>query len=155
MRSIQLQLVSSTKLMVGAMYYNQQIHQKHISKSFFSLWVYFGCIPVTKRSKLETMRSIQLQLVPSTKLIVGAMYKNQQIHQKHICKSFFSLWVYFGCIPVTKRSKLETMRSIQLQLVPSTKLIVGANVLEPTDSQETDFQVIVLTLGVFSMHSCH
>src|SRR3954467_6674959 len=123
MRSIQLQLVSSTKLILGAMYENQQIHQKHISKSFFSLWVYFGYIPVTKRSKLET---IQLQLVPSTKLILGAMYKNQQIHQKHISKSFFSLWVYFGCIPVTKRSKLETMRSIQQQLVPSTELIVGA-----------------------------
>src|SRR3954454_8556921 len=108
------------------MYENQQIHQKHISKSFVSLWVYFGCIPVTKRSKLETTRSIQLQLEATTKLIVGAMYWKQQIHQKHISKSFFSLWVYFGCIPVTKRSKLETMRSIQLQLVPSTKLIVGA-----------------------------
>src|SRR5438270_10391315 len=100
------------------MFYNHLIHQKHISKSFFSLWVYFGCIPVTKRSKLETMRSIPLQLVPSTKLIVGAMYYNQQIHQKHISKSFFSLWVYFGCIPNTKSSKLDTMHTIQLELVP-------------------------------------
>src|SRR3954465_15403396 len=77
MRPIQLQLVPETKFIVGAMYWNQQIHQKHISKSFFSLWVYFGCIPVTKRSKLETMRSIQLQLVPSTKLILGAMYSTR------------------------------------------------------------------------------
>src|SRR5436305_8597281 len=104
------------------MYYYHQIHQKHISKSFFSLGVYFGCIPVTKRSKLQTMRSVQLQLVPSTKLIVGAIYKNQQIHQKHISKSFFTLWVYFGYINVTQMTKLHTTRSIQLQLVQSTKL---------------------------------
>src|SRR5256885_1877617 len=101
------------------------------------------------------MRSIQLQLVPSTKLIVGPMYYHQQIHQKHISKSFFSLWVYFGCIPVTKKSKLETMRSIQLQLEPINKIDSGRHVLEPTDSPETYFQVIFLTLGELWIHSCH
>src|SRR3954465_10477307 len=32
---------------------------------------------------------------------------------------------------------------------------IGRHVLEPTDSPETYFQVIFLTLVVFWMHSCH
>src|SRR3954465_14797952 len=94
MRPIQLQLVPETKFIVGAMYWNQQIHQKYISKSIVSLWVYFGCIPVTKRSKLETMRSIQLQLVPSTKLIVAPCTRTNRF-TRNIFPSHFS---HFGCI---------------------------------------------------------
>src|SRR2546421_498305 len=45
------------------------------------------------------------------------------------------------------------MRSIQTTITTIKKIDSGRHVLEPTDSPETYFQVIFLTLGVFWMHS--
>src|SRR3954470_6089053 len=124
MRSILLQLVPSTKWILGAMYQNQQIHQKHISKSFFSLWVYFGCIPVTKKVKTRNYAFHTTTISTINKIDTGRhVLEPTDSPETYFQVIFLTLGVFFGCIPVTKRSKLETMCSVQLQLVPSTKLI--------------------------------
>src|SRR4051812_2809927 len=97
------------------------------------------------------MRSIQLQLLPSTGRHVLEPTDSEETYFQ---VSFLTLGVFWmHCCHSKVKTRNYAFHTTTISTI--NKIDTGGHVLEPTDSPETYFQVIFITLGVFWMHSCH